>query len=155
MVLAKPVDRDNYVRYTRAHERKPAAVLQPSVQMANGLQGIVSRIKNLKILSPSFQKSLPHIFLAKKYFLNLDSYLWWPVCCSAKCSNLRRSSALLSSTNRSSICSTRNSSSRRKLTLGAQIDKNLSSPSLWTISAKLPHLWFIVELTGYYISLNK
>ena len=50
VVLAKPVDRDNYVRYTRAHERKPAAVLQPSVQMANGLQGIVSRINNLKIL---------------------------------------------------------------------------------------------------------
>ena len=50
VALAKPVDRDNYVRYTRAHERKPAAVLQPSVQMANGLQGIVSRINNLKIL---------------------------------------------------------------------------------------------------------
>lgn len=38
VVLAKPVDRDNYVRYTRANERKAAPVLQPALQMANGFQ---------------------------------------------------------------------------------------------------------------------
>ena len=32
VVLAKPVDRDNYVRYTRANERKAAPVLQPALQ---------------------------------------------------------------------------------------------------------------------------
>jgi len=31
-VLAKPVDRDNYVRYTRANERKAAPILQPAIQ---------------------------------------------------------------------------------------------------------------------------
>ena len=29
VVLAKPVDRDNYVRYTRTNERKAAPILQP------------------------------------------------------------------------------------------------------------------------------
>ena len=70
VVLAKPVDRDNYVRYTRAHERKPAAVLQPSVQMANGLQGIVSRKNNLKILAPSLQKMcLIFLFFALSWYI--------------------------------------------------------------------------------------
>ena len=32
VVLAKPVDRDNYVRYTRANERKAAPILQPAIQ---------------------------------------------------------------------------------------------------------------------------
>lgn len=37
VVLAKPVDRDNYVRYTRTNERKAAPILQP-MQMTNGFQ---------------------------------------------------------------------------------------------------------------------
>jgi len=37
VVLAKPVDRDNYVRYTRTNERKTAPILQP-MQMTNGFQ---------------------------------------------------------------------------------------------------------------------
>ena len=68
MVLAKPVDRDNYVRYTRAHERKPAAVLQPSVQMANGLQGIVSRKNILENSVPVISEVTASYFYGQKIF---------------------------------------------------------------------------------------
>lgn len=42
VVLAKPVDRDNYVRYTRANERKAAPILQPAIQMPGGFQVVYS-----------------------------------------------------------------------------------------------------------------